>query len=157
MNNELLVPTVDFSPAKAHLSDVMTDVFHQHQVTIVSRHHGKERMVLVRPDDLLAMLPSEPFETEVVYDAEGVAVAVPALGVMGVGDTTELAIDDLLVELRAYAKRFFESPARYFAAGQGDRAASLLGFALADEARQRRLVIGDPESRHAAESLAAGA
>ena len=98
----------------------MTEVFHQHQVTMVSRHHGKEQMVLMRPDDLLAMLPADPFETEVAYDAEGVAVTVPSLGVIGVGDTTDLAIDDLLVELRAYAKRFFENPARYFAAGQGD-------------------------------------
>ena len=109
MNDEL-VPTVDFSPAKTRLSDVMTAVFHQHQVTLVSRHHGKEQMLLMRPDDLLAMLPADPFETEVAYDADGVTVAVPALGIMGVGDTTDLAIDDLLVELRAYAKRFFEEP-----------------------------------------------
>jgi len=137
-----LVPTVDFSPAKARLSDVMTEVFHQHQVTVVSRHHGKEQMVLLRPDDLLAMLPSQPFEIEVAYDTDGVAVAVPSLGVIGVGDTTGEAIEDLLVELRAYVKRFFENPARYFAAGQGDRAAGLLAFALADDAGQRRL-LGD--------------
>jgi len=144
-HSQVLVPTVDFSPAKARLSDVMTSVFHQHQVTLVSRHHGKEQMVLLRPDDLLAMLPSSPFETEVAYDADGVAVAVPALGVMGVGDTTELAVDDLLEELRAYTKRFFENPARYLAAGQVDRAASLLAFALADEDHQRRLVTGESE------------
>ncbi len=144
MDNEL-VPTVAFSPAKARLSDVMTEVFHQHQVTIVSRHHGKGQMVLLRPDDLLSMLPSAPFETEVAYDRDGVTVAVPALGVMGIGDSTDLAIADLLDELRAYAKRFFENPSRYFAAGQGDRAASLLAFALADEEHQLRLVSGEPE------------
>jgi hypothetical protein len=155
MNDEL-VPTIDFSPAKAHLSDVMTGVFHQHQVRMVSRHHGKEQMVLMRPDDLLAMLPADPFETEVAYDADGVAVAVPALGIMGVGDTTDLAIDDLLVELRAYAKRFFENPARYFAAGQGDRAARLLVFALVDEAEQRRLVTGERGAELTSELIAVG-
>src|SRR6476469_4496701 len=137
--NERLVPTIDFSPAKAHLSDVMTEVFHQHQVTMVSRHHGKEQMMLMRPDALLAMLPADPFETDVAYDAAGEVVTVPSLGVIGLGDTTDLAIDDLVVELRAYAKRFFENPARYVAAGQGDRAASLLVFALVDRAQQRRL------------------
>jgi len=156
MSNEL-VPTVEFSPAKASLSDVMTRVFHRHEVTVVSRHHGKEQMVLMRPDDLMAMLPSSPFETEVAYDTNGVAVAVPALGVMGVGDTTDLAIDDLLVELKAYAKRFFENPARYFAAGQGDRVASLLVFALGDVAQQRRLVSGQPEPEPAADRMSAGA
>lgn len=135
----------------------MTEVFHLHQVTMVSRHHGKEQMVLMRPDDLLAMLPADPFETEVAYDAEGVAVTVPSLGVMGVGDTTDLAIDDLLVELRAYAKRFFENPARYFAAGQGDRAASLLVFALVDDAQQRRLVSGEHGAELTPEPIVVGA
>lgn len=50
------VPTIDFSPAKRQLSDVMTQVFHGHQPRIVSRHHGKEQMLLMRPDDLVAML-----------------------------------------------------------------------------------------------------
>jgi hypothetical protein len=31
-------------------------VFHRHQPRIVSRHHGKEQMLLVGPDDLVAML-----------------------------------------------------------------------------------------------------
>ena len=51
--SDAIVPTSDFSPAKARLSDVMTQVFHGHQPQLVSRHRGKEQMLLVRPDDLV--------------------------------------------------------------------------------------------------------
>ncbi len=146
-----LIPTLDFSPAKARLSDVMTEVFHQHQPTLVSRHRGKEQMLLVRTDDLLAMLPSEPFDVEVAFDPASVTLAVPSLGVIGVGETTDLAADDLLIEIRAYAKRFFANPLRYFAAGQGERAGALLAFALADEDGQRRMVLGAAEPAPVAE------
>ena len=142
-----LVPTLEFSPAKAHLSDVVTGVFHQHQPTLVSRHHGKEQVILVRVDDLLAMLPSDPFDVDVVYDPSSVAVAVPDMGIMGVGDTLDLAVEDLLVEMRAYAKRFFADSLRYFVAGQGARAGRLLAFALASDDAQRRMVRG-PEEPH---------
>ncbi len=149
-----LVPTIDFSPAKAHLSDVVTGVFHQHQPILVSRHHGKEQVILVRVDDLLAMLPSDPFDVEVVYDPSSVAVAVSDLGLMGVGDTLDLAIDDLLVEMRSYVRRFFADPLRYFAAGQGARAGRLLAFALAsDDAQRRILLVADEPSAEVGQDL----
>ena len=114
-------------------------------------------MVLVRTDDLMAMLRVQPFEVEVAYDPSSVSLAVAALGVIGTGDTLDDAVDDLLTELRAYVKRFFANPLRYFAAGQGDRAGSLLAFALADDAAQRRMVIGGAESAPAAEAALVGA
>ncbi len=140
------VPTIDFSPAKSQLSDVMTQVFHGHQPRIVSRHHGKEQMLLVRPDDLVAMLGEQRLDVQAVYDSDEVTLRVPDMGVLGFGETLDEAVDDLLVELRAYATRFFREPARFMATSRRTHAAALLRFALADEDEQRRM-LGVEESK----------
>jgi hypothetical protein len=129
------VPTIDFSPAKSQLSDVMTQVFHGHQPRIVSRHHGKEQMLLVRPDDLVAMLGEHRLDVQAVYDQD---------------ETLDEAIDELLEELRAYATRFFREPARFMATSRGAHAAALLRFALADEDEQRRMLGVEEPEREAA-------
>jgi len=134
------VPTIDFSPAKSQLSDVMTQVFHGHQPRIVSRHHGKEQMLLVRPDDLVAMLGEHRLDVQAVYDQDEVTLRIPDMGVLGFGETLDEAVDDLLDELRAYATRFFREPARFMATSRGAHAAALLRFALADAEEQRRML-----------------
>jgi hypothetical protein len=77
--NDALVPTTDFSPAKSHLSDVMTQVFHGHQPQLVSRHRGKEQMLLMRPDDLVAMLADQHLEVLVVHDGDEVTLRIPEM------------------------------------------------------------------------------
>ena len=144
------VPTIEFSPAKSQLSEVMTQVFHGHQPRIVSRHHGKEQMLLVRPDDLVAMLGDHRLEVQAVYDEEEVTLRVPDMGVLGFGETLAEAVDDLLIELRAYATRFFREPARFMATSRGAHAAALLRFALAQEDEQRRMLgVEEPEPERA--------
>lgn len=144
------VPTIDFSPAKSQLSEVMTQVFHGHQPRIVSRHHGKEQMLLVRPDDLVAMLGEYRLDVQAVYDADEVTLRVSDMGVLGFGQTLDDAVDDLLVELRAYATRFFREPARFMATSRGTHAAALLRFALAGEDEQRRMLgVDEPEPERA--------
>lgn len=144
------VTTIDFSPAKSQLSDVMTQVFHGHQPRIVSRHHGKEQMLLVRPDDLVAMLGEHHLDVQAVYDSNEVTLRIPDMGVLGFGETLDEAIDDLLVELRAYAARFFREPARFMATSWGAHAAALLRFALAGEDDQRRMLGVEEPEREAA-------
>ncbi len=144
------VPTIDFSPAKSQLSDVMTQVFHGHQPRIVSRHHGKELMLLVRPDDLVTMLGEHRLDVQAVYDQDEVTLRVPDMGVLGFGETLDEAVDDLLYGLRAYATRFFREPARFLATSRGAHAAALLRFALADEDEQRRMLgVEEPEPQSA--------
>lgn len=135
-----LVPTSDFSPAKAHLSDVMNEVFHGHQPRLVSRHHGKEQMLLVRPDDLAEMLADQHLEVRAVYDTGEVTLRVPDMGVLGFGDSLEEATEDLLVELRAYTARFFREPGRYLATSRAQHAGALLRFALSSEDGQRQML-----------------
>jgi antitoxin YefM len=143
--HEPVVPTIDFSPAKAQLSDVMDDVFHRHRPRLVSRHHGKEQMLLVRPEDLVAMLGDRCLKVLAVYDGGEVTLRLPEMGLLGFGETLESAIDDLLGELRVYAERYFEEPLRYMASSRGAHAATLLAFALASEDEQRSMLAIDEE------------
>ncbi len=131
-----LVPTVDFSPAKAGLSELMDDVFHRHRLQVISRHHGKEQMLLIRPEDLVAMVADQRFDVRAVYDGGEVTLRVPELGVLGFGDSLDAATEDLLAEVRVYVERFFEDPSRYLA-GRGAPPLAMLRFALGGEDEQR--------------------
>ncbi len=136
----LALPSIDFSRAKAELSDVMTRVVHEHRPSIVSRHRGKERMLLVRTDDLARHLADFEFELEVIEDAAEVTVALPRFGLLGFGSGRDAAVADLLVELRAYAADFFERPAFYAATDRAAHAPWLLRFALTPPGEQLDLL-----------------
>lgn len=152
--DDTMLATIDFSSAKATLSDLMTDVFHQHRAHVVSRHRGKEQMLLVRPEDLLEWLPNEPLDVRAVYDAGEVTLSIPDMGVLGFGESLEQAEQSLRENLRSYAARFFENPVRYGATKRRAHAPALLRFALADEAGQRSL-LGQEATRPAREPVAA--
>jgi len=103
-------------------------------------------MLLVRPDDLVTMLGEHRLDVQAVYDVDEVTLRVPDMGVLGFGETLDEAVEDLLVELRAYATRFFQEPARFLATSRGAHAAALLRFALASEDEQRRMLgVEEPE------------
>ncbi len=134
--------SLDFSRAKGALSDVMTRVVHEHRPSIVSRHRGKERMLLVRTDDLVRYLDSFAFDLELVEDGGEVTAALPRLGVLGFGASPDEAIDDLLTELRVYAADYFDRASFFAATDRAAHAPWLLRFALTPTAEQRALVVG---------------
>lgn len=137
---DVLVPTMPFSPAKSQLSEVMTEVVFRHQIRVVSRHHGKEQMLLVGADDLVAMLAGQEFDVRVVVDEGEVTTFVEGLDVLGFGKTLDEATEDLLNKLREYTTRFFEDLTKYLATGRRTHGALLLRFALAGEAGQRAML-----------------
>ncbi len=134
------LPLIDFSRAKSLLSDVMTRVVHEHRPSVVSRHRGKERMALVRADDLVRYLDAFRFEVEVVEDGGEVTAALPRFGLLGFGTTRDEAFDDLLAEIRLYAADFFERQGFYDATDRAEHAPWLLRFALVPPADQRALL-----------------
>ena len=138
--DDSVLSSLDFSRAKAALSDLMTQVVHEHRPRVVSRHRGKERMLLVRTDDLADYLQSFRFETETVADKGEVTLALPGLGLLGFGATPEEARADLLVELRAYARDFFERATFYAATDRAAHAPWLLRFAVTPPERQLELL-----------------
>jgi hypothetical protein len=137
--------SLDFSRAKSALSDVMTQVVHEHSPRLVSRHRGKERMVLVRAEDLADYLDSFRFDPQVVIDGGEVTVELEDLGVLGFGETVEAAMEDLVGELRAYARRFFERSAFYLQTDRARHAPWLLRFALTAPESQLGLLVEDSQ------------
>ena len=137
------LPEVNFSEAKSGLSDVMNSVVHQHQPQLVQRHGGKETMLLVRPDDLRRWLDTFRFTLSVTLGEDEVAVSAAPLGVIGLGDSFESALDDLLVELRLYARRFFAQPQFYGASDRAGHYPWLLRFALTRPDEQLDLLQDD--------------
>ena len=97
-------------------------------------------MLLVRADDLARYLDAFSFDLEFVEDEGEVTAALPKLGVLGFGASLDEAIDDLLVELRAYAIDYFERASFYAATDRSEHAPWLLRFALTPAAEQRALV-----------------
>ena len=137
---DVLVPTMPFSPAKSQLSEVMTEVVFRHQIRVVSRHNGKEQMLLVGADDLVAMLAGQEFDVRVVFDEGEVTTFVEGLDVVGFGETLDEAIEDLLNKLREYTTRYFQDLTKYLATSRRTHGALLLRFALVDEAGQRAML-----------------
>lgn len=134
------LPSLDFSRAKSELSDVMTRVVHEHRPSIISRHRGKERMLLVRTDDLARHLARFSFEVELVEETGEVTAVLSSLGLLGFGASPDEALDDLVTELRAYTADYFERAAFYAATDRAEHAPWLLRFALTPPAQQRELL-----------------
>jgi hypothetical protein len=122
----------------------MDEVVHEHRPQLVGRHGGKERMLLVRPDDARRWLDTFRFTLTVTLDDGQVAVVADCVNVLGVGDSFDTALDDLVVELRDYAHRFFvERPNFYAETRAKDHAPWLLRFALTPPDEQRALLDAD--------------
>jgi hypothetical protein len=142
---ELLLPERQFSKAKSELSDVMDEVVHQHRPQVV-RRKGKERMLLVRPDDALRWLDTFRLHLRVVLDEGEVTVVADPLGVSGYGESLDTALDDLLREIRAYAQRFFERPQFYAETEAVRHEPWLVRFALTHPDDHRDLLAADMEA-----------
>jgi hypothetical protein len=135
--------SLDFSRAKASLSELMTEVVHKHSPRVVSRHRGKEEMVLVGSDDLASFLDSFRFDTLVTIAEGEVTAELSELGVLGFGETLEEAMEDLVEELRVYARDFFERASFYAETDRAGHAPWLLRFALTNPDRQLELLYED--------------
>jgi Antitoxin of toxin-antitoxin, RelE / RelB, TA system len=142
MDTDPVLSTSDFSRAKAALSELMTEVVYEHRPRVISRRRGKERMLLVRADDLAEFLRSFRFKVETTKDKDEVTLALPVLGLLGFGETVEKARADLLTELAAYARDFFERASFYSETDRAAHAPWLLRFALTPDELRADLLAG---------------
>lgn len=149
MSTNALFLQTGFTDAKRNLSELMTEVVHDHRPIQVNRHAGREQMFLLARrelEDLLA-LAGQRFETRVIFDEDEVSVSLPAFSLIGAGASFEEAIDDLLEVLRQYCAQYLERLELY---RQTDRH-GLLGlvflFALTPPEDQSELLLRPPEAR----------
>lgn len=137
---------LSFSSAKSGLSTVMDDVVHEHRPHLIHRHGGKEAMLLVRPDDARRWLDTFRLVLNLTLDEDEVAITASPVDVVGIGDSFDSALDDLVVELRAYVHRFFERPHFYAQTSASRHEPWLLRFALTRPDEYRALLEADIEA-----------
>jgi PHD/YefM family antitoxin component YafN of YafNO toxin-antitoxin module len=139
------LPEVDFTSAKAGLSAVMDDVVHNHQPRVVQRH-GREAMLLVRPDDLARWLDTFHLNIGLILSDGEVTAEARGLGVLGFGETVDEALDDLASELSAYAADFFARFGFYRETDRFSHAPMLLRFAATPPDKRLELIHQDIEA-----------
>jgi antitoxin of RelE/RelB toxin-antitoxin system len=142
VDTDPVLSTSDFSRAKAALSELMTEVVYERRPRLISRRRGKEKMLLVGAEDLAGYLRSFRFKTETIEDKGEVTLALPALGLLGFGKTLDEARADLLTELRAYARDFFDRAAFYAETDRAAHAPWLLRLAVTPAEQQAELLGG---------------
>jgi len=143
-----LIPALAFSPAKSKLSEVLTEVFHHHAPRIIERHRGKESAVLLRPDDLLALLESDHrLSVEAAIEEHAVTVAVKELGLLGFGSNVSEAMEDLSGELRRYVADYVQRFAFYLATDRRRHAAAVIRLALTPEEDWSKLLLDDSQAK----------
>lgn len=155
-----MIPAVDFSPAKAQLSELMTSVVHQHLPRLIQRHGGKEEALLLNPDDLRAMLEHEFIETTAHVDEGEFVVSVPSWGLDGVGSSFNEALNELLDEARLYVTDYLQRIDFYMQTNRRSQALGVLRFALTPSEQQGDVLLSGPasaeESVDAAEAVPSG-
>ncbi len=138
-----MIPAVEFSPAKARLSELMTSVVHEHLPRLIQRHGGKEEALLVNPGDLLAMLEHESIKTTASVEGGEFVVSVPSWGLDGVGASLEEAVNDLLEEARLYVTDYLQRIDFYLQTNRRAHALGVLRFALTPPEQQADVLLSD--------------
>lgn len=124
----------------------MTQVVHEHAPQIVSRHRGKEEMLLVGTRDLARFLDSFRFDPRLTIEPDQVTAELSELGLVGFGETADEAMQDLVEELRVYAQDFFERASFYAQTDRAGHAPWLLRFAVTPPERQLDLLYEDSQA-----------
>lgn len=107
MTTTPLIEEVQFSQAKARLSEIMDDVVHRERLTAVRRERGKQEVMYLLPREVLnAMLGDARVEVDYLPDDEGVGLWVNDLEIGAHGATVEEARQHLVREVRAYVANF---------------------------------------------------
>jgi Antitoxin of toxin-antitoxin, RelE / RelB, TA system len=129
--------------AKAQFSALWRDVVSEHRPQLVDKFGGKEAMLLVRREDIVALLDSHLLAPEVSIDEGEFIASIPGMGVFGTGQTFDAAIDELAGELRVYVADFFDRFAFYMKTDRKEHAPALLRYAATPAEQQRELLIND--------------
>lgn len=140
-----LIDEIQFSQAKARLSEVMDDVVHRDRLKAVRRERGKNEVMYLVPRELLdAALSAAVITVDYLPDAEGIGLWVNDLEIGAHGRDVAEARAHLLHEVRAYVTNFLGQLAVYLT--WPDRARlvpQILRLAVAqDEEELTRLLFG---------------
>lgn len=152
---DALLPSRQFNQAKTQLSDVMNEVVREHHPYLIDRNRGRELMVLMEAGDLLRVLESFSFSTQVSISRGEFIARLPELNITADGESFDEALDQLVDLAEEYSQMLMD---RYAFYAQTDRAAQLpwaLRFALTPAEERRALLVPGPAVREASAARAA--
>ncbi len=141
-----LVDEIQFSQAKARLSEVMDDVVHRDRLKAVRRERGKNEVMYLLPRELLAAaLGTARVIVDYLPDEEGIGLWVNDLEISAHGRDVTEARAHLLREVQAYVTNFLGQLSVYLTWPERARLVpQVLRLAVAqDEAELARLLF-DP-------------
>jgi len=141
-----LVDEIQFSQAKARLSEVMDDVVHRDHLKAVRRERGKNEVMYLLPRELLAAaLGTAGVIVDYLPDEEGIGLWVNDLEIGAHGRDVTEARAHLLREVQAYVTNFLGQLSVYLTWPERARLVpQVLRLAVAqDEAELARLLF-DP-------------
>ncbi len=140
---------MDFTTAKARLSELMRDLLLAHRPFTVFRRGDAEEMVALPSHDLVAWgLRSYRFDAQVTFGEGQVVATIPKMGVVGAGATFEEAMADLASNLLSYAKVYFSRRRFYEETDRADHYPWLLRFVLTPPPERVNLLIEDSRELH---------
>ncbi|EQD78169.1 hypothetical protein B1A_02391 [mine drainage metagenome] len=146
-----LTTEIEFTRAKAALSEVMTEVVHRQHPKVIDRNGGRERALLIGGEVAEAALAGYRFAPEVILDEGEVTVRLSEFGLLGFGETVDEAISDLVAELDAYAERFLGDYAFYRRTNRAQHLPYLLRFKITPPERRPALLLEDSRAQATAE------
>ncbi|HCG00081.1 MAG TPA: hypothetical protein DEV93_06005 [Chloroflexi bacterium] len=138
---------IEFSKAKAGLSEVMTDVVHRHHAKVIDRNRGRERALLIGEELAEAALAHYRFDPEIIAEETDVTARLAEFGLLGFGETVEEAMLDLVGELDAYADRFLGDYGFYRRTKRSHHLPYLLRFKITAPERRMRLLLEDSKAQ----------
>jgi len=142
-----LIETLAFSEAKAKLSDLMTSVVHGHRPKAVDRHHGKEEMLLLGREELLALLESFEFQPKVNVSEGELVVRLPELGLVAGGESFDEALDELVELAEEYAAQYLARLAFYRETDRRQQLPWVARVAFTPAAERRELFVRTEPTR----------
>jgi hypothetical protein len=138
---------IEFSRAKAGLSEVMTDVVHRHHAKVIERNTGRERALLIGEELAEDALADYRFAPEIMAEENDVTARLAEFGLLGFGETVEEAMQDLAGELDAYADRFLGDYGFYRRTKRAHHLPYLLRFKVTAPARRMALLLEDSKAQ----------
>lgn len=155
MRSEMLLQTTGLSAAKAHLSDLMSEVVQRQHPVVVNRHKGKETMFLFAPEHMAPLLAHFRFDPQVSFDAGEWTILSPELNLTAGGESFDKALDDLVSAVEEYARDFFDRQAFYAHTDRMSHLPWLLRVALTEPEARRGLFTEPPDNVASSPSHAA--
>ena len=144
-----LATEIDFSRAKADLSQVMDDVVIRQRPKVIDRHRGRDRALLIGGETIEAALAGKRFDPQVIVEEGGVTIRLAQFGLLGFGETLDDALADLVRELDDYTDRFLADFGFYSQTKRADHLLHLLRFKMTPPGRRATLLLKDSQQNTA--------